>query len=499
MSTSTKLAIASILSLFAGVTVGRFLEHRRKNPSLTSKEQGRGVGVPHPACGDCIYFDYNGTTPVFPEVADKIIHFVTHCFGNPSSSHAYGSVAREAVAEARAQVARLVGAAAPETIVFTSCGSESDNRAIDIALEHFQSSIKLTSTESIVPHIISCVVEHPAILLYLKHLEAKGAISLSLAPVTPEGFVEPSTVGHLLRAETALVTIMHSNNEVGTLQPIRAIAAEVKSFNAREKRAVLLHSDAAQSLGKVPVDVLSLGVDLLTIVAHKFGGPKGIAALYIREGVGMRPMLFGGGQEGGRRAGTENVAYIAGLGEAARLARDEAGALLLHMLTLKLRLLDGLQRAFAEDADPLLLRFNGPARSNDANAIASDLKVLCLILSNNRPPASSPVAADVLTHLLPFPASIGNVQLDQLPNTISVSFRNVQSDKVVAALQQKVACSQGSACHSHDYKLSAVLEAMSVPPEYGFGTLRLSLGRHTSEADVDRAIVYIAAAVRSCR
>ena len=384
-----------------------------------------GLGVAHPASllpenRHCVYLDYNATTPVFPEVTNVIIPFITTCFGNPSSSHVYAAVCRRAIETSRDQVGRLINAPNPQkTIFFTSCGSECDNRAIDIALHHYHK--RRTPT----PRIITCAVEHPAVLLYLKHLQVQGTIDLKILGVNSEGVVKASDVRDHLTENTALVTIMHSNNEVGTIQPIKEISRYIHTFNNanqsnKQHRScdVLLHTDAAQSLGKVRVDVRSLGVDMVTIVGHKFGCPKGVASLYMREGIHWCPMLIGGGQEYGLRAGTENVAFIVALGAASQLALDEADELLLHMLTLKQRIIAGLKAIFPVDnnsngnsnhssgsdsngssssggsssgsdsngssssnssSSPPFMRFNGPIRSNDESIIASELKIMKII------------------------------------------------------------------------------------------------------------------------
>jgi len=330
--------------------------------------------------------------------------FFTKYFGNPSSSHIYSQVCKENVDIARQHIGNLINVE-PSNIIFTSCGSESDNRAIDIAIHHFNkrnhhhngrtspSPSKAdahTDTVSPLPHIISSTIEHPAILLYLKTLERSRHIKLTLIKVDSEGFVNTNSLSNALSHDTALVTIMHSNNEVGTIQPIKIIGKIIHSYNLREKTNILFHSDAAQSLGKVRVDVRSLGVDLLTIVGHKYGAPKGIAALYVSENIHACPLLVGGGQEYGLRAGTENVPYIVGLGEASRLALLESGDLLLHMLSLKLRLIAGIIHAFEETKYPTdLLRFNGPVRSNDPVAIQQDLIILKLILDASHSPKST--------------------------------------------------------------------------------------------------------------
>ena len=223
---------------------------------------------------------------------------------------------------ARAHVCRMLRIKNQDELIFTSCGSESDNRAIDIALNHFTTQFALLTTTT-PPHVVTSAIEHPAILVYLQALEEKGQISLTVLDVDEEGYVCPQSVGKALNDSTALVTIMHSNNEVGTVQPIREISRIIADYNKtsrNKKRRILLHSDGAQSAGKLRLDVVELGVDMFTVVGHKFGAPKGVAALYVKEGIKHSPLLTGGGQELGRRAGTENVILIVGMGEAAKLA-----------------------------------------------------------------------------------------------------------------------------------------------------------------------------------
>jgi len=255
----------------------------------------------------CIYLDYNATTPVYPEVATKIAPFISSCFGNPSSSHIFSDPAKLAVRNARSLVGNLINTANPEReIYFTSCGTESDNRAIDIAIAHHMNCLA-PGSGPILPNIITSAIEHPAVLCYLRLLKSQGKISLTVIEVDESGLVKDELLRSSLSTATALVTIMHSNNEVGTIQPLRKIADAVKAFNKANNVHILLHSDAAQSIGKVCVDIQSMQVDLLTIVGHKFGAPKGVAALYVREGVrwepAAQPMLVGGGQEHGGRGG----------------------------------------------------------------------------------------------------------------------------------------------------------------------------------------------------
>lgn len=502
-----------------------------------------GIGKSHPAMKKypgCTYLDYNATTPIFPEVSRVMQPFVLQCFGNPSSSHVFSVPCKEAVKTARKHVQSLVRAPRVEEIFFTSCGTESDNRAIDIALSAYREAV----TDSFLkkaspPHVITCAIEHPAVLVYVKQLEKRGDIELSILPVDEEGSIDPGDIVKAFRKNTALVTIMHSNNEVGTIQPIQEIANAIKSYNAEsavvgKRPPVLFHSDAAQSIGKVTVDVSVLGVDMLTIVGHKFGAPKGIAALYARTdtchgAMARAPLLVGGGQEMGLRGGTENVLLIAAIGEAARLARVDAVDNLFHMLQLKKRLIEALQSSL-DSMGQGFLRFNGPERSSDAKEIASDIALLEMIL---RPSSSSsggqskggarvedwmkenegckyedgeddaahgPSSGTGSTSGTPGAFSaMSSTLVEQLPNTVSVSFRGVLTRRLMPLLLETVACSAGSACHSEAASgdvLSPVLAAMRVPENYGRGTLRLSFGRHTTTGDIDEAVKHIAAGVR---
>ena len=278
---------------------------------VDSKQYSAGDPHPYtlkPEFKGCVYMDYNATTPVFPEVTAVMLPFLTTCFGNPSSSHIFSTPCRDALKLARNQVGALVNAKDPmNEIYFTSCGTESDNRAIDIAIHHFTQYKKKRGIDmnNIIPHIISCKTEHPAVICYLRILVLEQKIHMTVLPVNSEGFISIADLRKALTPNTALVTIMHSNNEVGTIQPIREITQCVKQYNSQLQgdACVLVHTDAAQSLGKVLVDVQHLETDLVTIVGHKYGAPKGVAALYMRTGVQAPQMLVGGGQERGIRSG----------------------------------------------------------------------------------------------------------------------------------------------------------------------------------------------------
>ena len=421
-----------------------------------------GAPLPNPLFRTCVYLDYNATTPVFPEVARAMAPFVWDHFGNPSSGHAFAEATRDAIAKARSQVATCVGCA-PDEIVFTSCGSESDNHAIASALEHFNEREKKklrdasaaagTARKKNVPHVVTSAVEHPAILEYLIAGEKRGELTYTAVPVDHEGIVDPAAIGDAVGANTCLVTLMHANNEVGAVQPVAAAARAARAKNAR----VLVHCDAAQSLGKISVRVSDLEVDYLTIVGHKIGAPKGVAATFARREAPWRKLLHGGGQESGRRAGTENVVHIAALGAACALVDAERDRLPQYMEACTDELRRVLRRelgAYGEEDEDDGVRFNGPAEA-----------------------------------------------ARRLPNTVSVGIKGVSASALLDSLRDEVAASAGAACHSGEAaaSISGVLVAMNVPEAYAVGTLRLSVGRHTSVEDVERGAARIVAAAKKQR
>ena len=371
-----------------------------------------------------IYLDNNATTPVLPRVAEAIERQLRGRGGNPSSDHAAGREAAAAVAEARARLALLLGCDADE-IVFTGCGSESNNLALKgAAWAHRPRG-----------HLVISSTEHPAVAAPARYLEREGW-EVSVAPVDGDGRVHVGAVARALRDDTVLVSIMHSNNETGVLNPVVPIAALCR------ERGVLFHTDAAQSVGKVPVDVRASGVDLLTVAGHKMGAPKGIGALYVRRGVLLEPLIHGAGHERGRRAGTENVPYIVGLGEAAALA-TEGG--LIH---------------FA--------RYVRPLRDRLYEILAAGVPGL---MTNGHPD-------------------------ERLPNTLNVSVPGVSGRAVLAACPQ-VEASTGSACHEGVDRPSQVLLAMGLSPARALGALRLTLGRQTTADEVEQAGAALVAAVRA--
>jgi cysteine desulfurase NifS/selenium donor protein len=370
-----------------------------------------------------IYLDYNATTPVAPEVAAAMRPYLEEFFGNPSSSHWYGVNTRKAVEEARRQVAALVGCD-PEEIIFTSGGSESNNLAIKGAALARQDRGR---------HIITTAVEHPAVSQVCRFLETQG-FTVSCLPVDETGRVSPADVAAALTPETILVTVMHANNEVGTIQPLAEIAALVR------QAGVLFHTDAAQSVGKIPVHVDDLGVDLLSVAGHKLYAPKGIGALYIRRGVELVQLIHGADHERNRRAGTENVLEIVGLGAACALAARDPEGLAGHLCSMRDRLHGQLRQQLGDR-----VRLNGHPEF-------------------------------------------------RLPNTLSLGFAGVAANTLLDEVGDRVAASAGAACHADEVEVSAVLEAMGVPPEFAMGTIRLSTGRMTTADEIDEAAGLIAAA-----
>ena len=372
-----------------------------------------------------IYLDYNGTTPILREVADAMLPYLYEDFGNPSSSHPFGSRPREASEAARVQIAGLLGCR-PEEILFTSGGTGSNNHAIRGAAlarrEHGN-------------HIITSAIEHPAVIEVCQWLQTQG-FRITVLPVDETGSVSPVQLESAMTAGTTLVTIMHANNEVGTVQSIAQLA------DIAHQHGALMHTDAAQSVGKIPVQVDELGVDLLTIAGHKLYAPKGLGALYVREGVRLTNLMFGAGQETGRRPGTENVPYMVGLGHACALARRDLVRNQTHFSVMRGRLYSGLQQALGDSA----------VRRN------------------------------------------GHVQ-HALPNTLSLSFRNVEANTLLAMIGDQVAASAGAACHADSVTISAVLQAMAVPLEWAKGTVRFSVGRGTTAGDVETAVQVITRAV----
>lgn len=381
----------------------------------------------HPGLVDRpIHLDYNGTTPIDPAVLEAMLPFLTSEFGNPSSTHAYGTAARTAMDTARAQVADLISAR-DGRIVFTGSGSEADALAI-------RGSVLANRAPGQRPHVITQATEHPAVLAACTDLRDLHGVDVTVLPVDRLGLVDPTAVADAITDATVLVSVMHANNETGTIQPIADIT------RAAHAQGVLVHCDAAQSIGKIPVDVTALDVDLLTVVGHKMYAPKGVAALYVRQGVAVRPLIGGGGQEAGLRAGTENVPFIVGLGWAAHLAGDALAAGEMERLT---DLRDQLHHAL-EAALPHRVHLNGHPTQ-------------------------------------------------RLPNTLNVSIDHVRALTLLGGLAT-VAASAGSACHAGQDAPSPVLTAMAVATDQAMSAVRLSIGRWTSASDVEEAAQTIAAA-----
>lgn len=371
---------------------------------------------------DPIYLDHNATTPVAPEVLDAMLPWLRDQFGNPSSTHPWGRRAAQAVATARHQVADLIGAQ-PQEIVFTGCATEANNLALLGVARALGTARR---------HLVISAIEHPAVMAPALFLREQGW-DVTVVPVDGFGRVSLEELEKSLRAETALVSVMHANNEVGTLQPIREIARLTR------ERGIVLHSDAAQSAGKLPVNVDELGVDLLTLAGHKFYAPKGVGALYVRGGTPIRSVLHGAGQEHALRPGTENVALIVALGAAAALASAELPELTVRLRTLR----DRLHARLAAGVPGL--RLNGdPAH--------------------------------------------------RLPNTLHVSFPGVSGRALLDEVADTVAASVGSACHSEHDAVSGVLAAMGIDAASAIGAVRLSVGRTTHEGDVDRAATAMVSA-----
>ena len=359
-----------------------------------------------------LYLDYNATTPILPRVFEAMRPFLTQHFGNPASSHMWGPPAREGLERARESLAALLGARAEE-MVFTSSATESNN----------------TVLKGLCPnrgdHLVISAIEHPATLESAAWLESRG-VAVSRVGVDRQGLVDPERVLAALRPSTRLVSLMLANNETGAIQPVQEVARL-----ARE-RGVAVHTDAAQAVGKIPVDVVDLGVDYLTVAGHKFYAPKGVGALYLRRGLSLPPLLHGGGQEAGRRSGTENIPHIAALGEAARLAGEDLPTETARQKELGHRLLAGLSRLGVD-------------------------------------------------HLLP------SAEAPRLPNTMCLGFAGLRAADIISGLVGlDVAVSAGAACHGENTTCSHVLTSMGAEPAYANGTIRVSWGRSTTLEDMDQ-------------
>jgi cysteine desulfurase len=374
-----------------------------------------------------IYLDYNGTTPHDPEVIESMRPFLEEEFGNPSSNHWYGIKPKKAIDNARKQVALLLNCS-PDEIIFTSGGTESNNHAIKGMAQALQDKGN---------HIITSQIEHPAVLEVCRFLERLG-FETTYLPVDAHGLVSLADVEKAIRPETILITIMHANNEVGTIQPIEEISSIAKD------QGIVMHTDAAQSIGKITTDVNELGVDLLSIAGHKVYAPKGVGALFIRHSIKPEKFFHGAGQEMGKRAGTENVLEIVGLGQACEIAKRDLENNMNQMKKMRDMLENGLRKEIKE------IKLNGHPEK-------------------------------------------------RLPNTISLSFPDLEANKILEEIGLEVAASAGAACHSDTVEVSHVLKAMEVPLNTAKGTLRFSTGKMTTEAEIDKAIKVISSAVKKMR
>jgi len=375
-----------------------------------------------------IYLDYNATTPIDPGVREAMAPFLNACYGNPSSLHSLGKQAAEAIAVSRNQLARLLDCRSNE-LTFTSGGTESSNLAI------CGSILALKSPFS--SHMITSAIEHPATLESLRALERQGC-GLTVIGCDKEGRVDPDSVAAAIRPNTALVSLMHANNEVGTIQPVSEVAKICKTAG------ILFHVDAAQSVGKLAVSVKKIGADLLTIAGHKFYAPKGIGGLYVREGIALSPLVYGGGQEGGLSPGTENVPHIMALGAAAQITEQ--------------RLKEDSQRI-------------GTFRD----------QLECLL--------EQETSGQIIIHAK---------QVERLPNTTAAAFPDVNAKTLLEHLPH-LCVSTGAACHSSSTKISATLQAMGMTESEARGTVRISLGRYTTADEVQQAGHALVAAWQEVR
>ena len=377
-----------------------------------------------------IYLDYNATTPILPEVAEAMKPFLSEHFGNPSSRHWYGIQTRKAIEKSRQQVASLLECQ-PEEIIFTSGGSESNNYAIKgIAFSNKEKG----------NHIITSMIEHPAVTEVCEYLK-KWDFEISYIPVNEQGVIDLSALEAAIKPTTILITVMHANNEVGTIQPIEEIARIAR------KKGIIFHSDGAQSVGKIPTSVKDLGVDLFSVAGHKLYAPKGVGALYIRQGIELEKQIHGANHERNLRAGTENILEISGLGKACELAKRDLDKNYEHMKEMRDRLSDGFK--------------------NNLRGIVE--------LKEN-----------------------GHLQ-DRLPNTASISFAHIEANRLIAAIEDRVAVSAGAACHSVQIDVSATLEAMKVPLEYAMGTIRFSTGKLTTAGEIDKVVSVVSKVVKKLK
>ena len=361
-----------------------------------------------------VYLDYNATTPIDKEVAEAMLPYLTEHFGNPSSNHEFGLIAKEAVENARKQLAELLNCT-PEEIIFTSGGTESNNFSIQGSAFYLKDKGK---------HIITSSIEHPAVTEVCKYLESKG-FEVSYLPVDEFGRISIDELEKAIRTDTILITIMHANNEIGTLQPIIEISKIAR------KHGIRFHSDAAQSVGKIKTDVQELGVDLMSVAGHKLYAPKGVGVLYIKKGTKLEKFMHGANHEYNLRAGTENVLEIVGLGKAAEIALRDFDKNFAHTKKMHDRLYQNIIKKQPE------VKLNGHPEY-------------------------------------------------KLPNTLSISFPNIDANTLLSKLEN-IAASAGAACHSDGVNLSQVLVAINIPTHFAMGTIRLSTGKYTTEEEIDWA------------
>ncbi len=371
-----------------------------------------------------VYLDHAATTPVDKRVLEAMLPYFSDAYGNPSSLYSFSNEARKSVENAREKVAKLIGAE-PSEIVFTSGGTEGDNLAIKGIVNGKKG------------HIITSAIEHPAVLNVCKSLEKEG-FEVSYIPVDKEGIVSVDDVRKAIRDDTVLITIMHANNEIGTIQPIEDIG------KIAQEKGIVFHTDAVQTVGKIPVDVKKMNVDLLTVSSHKMYGPKGIGALYVREGINLKPLSDGGGHEKGFRSGTENVPGIVGFGKAAELALDEMNFEAERLKKLRDRLLDGA------------------------------LEIENTWLNGSRE--------------------------QRLPGNINLGFKFIEGEALILELDFKgISASTGSACSSKSLEPSHVLRALGLPPEYCHGSLRITLGKQNTDEEVDYVLKVLPEVVKKFR
>jgi len=376
-----------------------------------------------------IYFDYNATTPLLPAVADAMAKASIELYGNASSVHYFGQQSKAAIDVARSSVSALIGGD-PSELVFTGGGTESDNFAIRGAAEALEPTKRR--------HLIASAIEHEAVLNTFKAL-AKRGWKTTLLDVDQSGILSPDQLKKAITDDTALVSVMHANNEIGTIQPIAELAAIAHQHGA------LMHTDAVQSVGKIPVDVRALGVDLLSLSAHKFNGPKGVGALWVKRGTRLQTIQTGGKHERGRRAGTENVAGIVGMGVAAKLAAEKLSSEATRVGALRDRLEEGILRAVTGTA-------------------------------------------------------INGARMSRVPNTTNISFDRIEAESLLIALDlEGVAVSTGSACSSGTLEPSHVLKAMGFPPHRTQNSLRFSLGVFSTQEEVDRVVEILPRLVEKLR